>query len=210
MRKKLIIPTIAATVLLTGCSTGGLDAIQADVELLKREVAELKAQIGGSDNTTAIVNPSNPSNPSDTSSSKTPSSNGESTLGQPIVVKGVTYTVTEAERKPQLTDSIKANDGYEFAIYNVHIHNTSNEDHRYSQSYFDIVTSSGEIIDSYLILDLNDRLDELGSGELASSGQRTGWIAFEVPQGDQPLEIRFEEISFAKKEERAAFKVKLR
>lgn len=203
MKRKLIIPAIAATVLLTGCSAGGLDAIQADVELLKREVAELKGQSGNP------VGNSSTENPAASSGTTSTVAKGNYGLGEQIVVEGVTYTVTEAERKQQLSDGIKASEGYEFATYNVHIHNTSNDDYRYSQSFFSIVTSSGEIKDNYLILDFGDKLDELGSGDLAPNGKSSGWVAFEVPQGDLPLEFRFEKKSFTKNDG-ASFKIKLR
>ncbi|WEK54185.1 MAG: DUF4352 domain-containing protein [Candidatus Cohnella colombiensis] len=177
MRKKLIIPTIAAIVLLTGCSVSNTSTENSAVSSVTTST-ETKGVYG---------------------------------LGEQIVVEGVTYTVTVGERKQQLSgDSrIEANEGYEFATYNVHIHNTSNDDYRYSQSSFSIVTSTGEIISNLLIFDLNNELDELGSGDLATNGQRSGWIAFEIPQGDVPLEIRFETKSFSKSDS-ASFKIQLR
>lgn len=201
MRKKLVIPAMAATILLAGCSTGDLDAVKKDVEALKQEVSALKATIG--DNNQGASNIAEQTE-TEAPGQKAPDEQGFYALGEPFVFEQITYTVTESERQPQLSNNIKAGEGKEFALFTIDIHNTSHDDYHYSQSFFDLVTGSGEIKDNYLILDLNDQLDDLGSGDLAPGGKRSGWVAFEVPQGDQPLELRFDSRN------KESFKVKLR
>lgn len=211
MKKQLIVPMIAATVMLTGCSSGDLTSLQEEVQALKQEVAALKAQLGVTNvvTDTALVNDSSATE-GNSSSTTNVSTSGVGSLGQPIVVKGVTYTITEGERTSQITDHIVASDGYEFIKYNVQINNTSNEDHSYTQASFNLVLSSGEIIDDYLIVDLYNQLDDLGTGDLASGGQKTGWILFEIPKGDQPLELRYKELTLFSTTDRGTFTVKLR
>ena len=201
MVKKLFIPMAASAILLAGCSTGGdLDKIQSEVEALKKDVAELQAQVGIS------ASSSETAEQSDASKGSNSAGKGYYALGESFEFEGVTYTVTEGERKKQLGENIEAGEGSEFITYNIAIHNTSNEDYQYSQADFSIVTGAGEIEDNYIFLDMKDQYEDLGTGELASSGKRSGWVAFKVTEGDQPTELRFEKRSF---QESISFKVKL-
>jgi len=199
MLKKMILPAVAATVILAGCSSGDLSKLQSEVDALKAEVSELKGKLGIADRNAGTEADSEDA----TGSSKT-AEKGLYSLGESLTVEGVTFTITAGERKPQLTERITADDGYEFAIYHVDIHNTGTEDYHYSQSDYSIVTGSGEIEDNYLILGALD--DHLGNGDLASNGKRSGWVAFKVPVGDQPQELRYEKKTFS---QQTVFKVKL-
>lgn len=127
-------------------------------------------------------------------------------LGEQIVVEGVTYTVTERERAREIGDQVKAREGNEFAFYEIAIHNTGSVDSKYSQSDYSIVTGAGEIKSNYLFIDINDKNGNLGNGDLAAGGKRSGWVAFELRQGDQPLELRFEKKN---RTSSASFKIKL-
>jgi len=49
--------------------------------------------------------------------------------------------------------------------------------------------------------------DFLSTGELAPGGQITGWVAFEVPVGEQPIEFRYEKATFSGI--KGSFKIKL-
>lgn len=199
MLRKLILPTAAAAILLTGCSTGDVDKLQSDVAALQKDVAALQAQLGVSGGASSEASAS-----SDVSQTSAHAKEFY-TLGEQFVIDGVTYTVTDGGRKPQLSEALTAKDGYEFALYNVDIQNTGSEDYHYSQSDFSLVTGAGEIEDNYIIIDTQNKYDDLGNGELASDGKRSGFVAFQVPQGDQPTELRFESI----RSKEASFKVKL-
>lgn len=197
MVKKLFLPTMAATILLAGCSAGDVDTLRSEVALLKQEVAELKQQVGGNPDST-------PNTEAQSGNSNT--GNNVYALGEPFEFEGVTYTVTKGERKPQLSENIEANEGNEYILMNLEIHNTSSADYHYSQSDYNIVTGAGEIVDNVLIIDTSDKYEDLGNGDLATGGKRSGWVAFEIPQGDQPLEFRYEVKTFSKA---SSFKVKL-
>ncbi|CAM3804420.1 DUF4352 domain-containing protein [Marinicrinis lubricantis] len=196
MLKKMLVPTtIAMSLTLAGCSSGDVSQLQAEVDALKKEIAELKTQIGGSA-------PSAPTNDSNASNA----ANDSYGLGEEIVSNGVTFTITEGKRMSELSENLKANEGKEFLIYYVHITNTSNEDYEFRQSDYSIVLGNGEIEDNYLLIDTANQYDDLGNGELASGGTKSGFVAFEIPQNDQPLEMRYEKRTFS---ESTAFKVKL-
>lgn len=53
-------------------------------------------------------------------------------------------------------------------------------------------------------------LDDLGTGDLAPGGKKTGWILFQIPKGDEPIELRYKEITLFNTTDRGAFSVKLR
>lgn len=199
MLRKLILPTAAAAILLTGCSTGDVDKLQSDVAALQKDVAALQAQLGVSGGTSSEASASGDAGQTSAQAKDFYS------LGEQFAVNGVTYTVTDGGRKPQLSETLTAKDGYEFVLYNVDIQNTGSEDYHYSQSDFSLVTGAGEIEDNYLIIDTQNKYDDLGNGELATNGKRSGFVAFQVPQGDQPTELRFESI----RSKEANFKVKL-
>lgn len=201
MMKKAILTLAAGGMILAGCSSGNVDKLQAEVAALKEELAALKTQPGIADS-----HPGNhPSSSTDDSSDGTTGHANQNMYkyGEPFVFEGVTYTISGGERKSRLSDRITADEGYEFIVYHVDIHNTSSEDYRYSQSYFHIVTSEGEIKDNYLILDLDGYLT---SGELASGGKKSGLVAFKIPKGDEPQEFRYEVKSLTKQ---TSFRVQL-
>ena len=191
MLKKLLVPTVVLSVGLAGCASGETDVavLQAENELLKQEIAALKEQAG--------------------SSASSDSSKTTFTAGENIVYNGVTYSFELKERTTTIADGeITAGEGKEFLLYNISIHNTSEEDYSYSQSDYSIVLSTGEIEGNHLIIDFKDVLpDDLSSGDLASGGKKTGWVAFQVPAGEEPIELRYEKKSFTKGVQ--SFKVKL-
>ncbi|QCT04809.1 hypothetical protein E6C60_4104 [Paenibacillus algicola] len=199
MMKKLILPMMASAVLLAGCSSGDTASLEKEVEDLKQEVAALRDILG----VTPVVSAGGSG---DQSEAKAPAGKGEYVAGQPFEFEGVTYTFTVGERQSQLSDKVPADDGKEFYIVNADIHNTSNEDYAYSQASFSVVTSSGEIEDNYFFIDTKDQHDELGHGDLAPNGKKSGWIAFHIQKGDQPSELRYEARTFA---ENSKFKVQL-
>lgn len=80
------------------------------------------------------------------------------------MVNGVTFTITENGRVPALSENIQAEEGQEFILFDVEINNTSGEDYRFSQNDYSVVLSSGEIKDNYLLIDVNNNYDDLGSG----------------------------------------------
>ncbi|NMO94311.1 DUF4352 domain-containing protein [Paenibacillus lemnae] len=203
MIKKRILPVMITTLLLGGCSAGEMESLQSDVEAIKQEVAALKEQIRNWETTTTNV-------ATQLSGSGEPAAVQQKDLfelGEPFEYEGVTYTFTEGERKQKLGERLAADEGQEFIVINSEIHNTSGEDYKYSQTHYSIVTGSGEIKRNYLIIDTRDQYDDLGNGDLAPDGKRSGWIAFEVPQGDQPAELRFELHTLTSQ---STFKVKLK
>ncbi len=117
------------------------------------------------------------------------------------MVNGVTFTITENGRVPALSENIQAEEGQEFILFDVEINNTSGEDYRFSQNDYSVVLSSGEIKDNYLLIDVNNNYDDLGSGELAAGGTKKGWVAFKIPKDDQLLEFRYSKKSLSKSEE---------
>lgn len=204
MFKKLLLPTVVLSVGLVGCSSGDANvaSLQQEVTALKQEVAALKQQVGGT-----TVSSSEDSKDSNQQSSSQ-SSNGVYSTGQEFVHNGITYTITERERTKNIAGRLEPVQGKEFLLYDITIHNTSDEDYKFSSNDYSIVLSTGEIDDSYLIIDLSHELaDRLSLGDLASGGKKTGWVAFEIPEGDQPLEIRYEKRSFSGTND--SFKVKL-
>lgn len=185
MKKRIILSVIASTVMLTGCSSDELSGLKADVNTLQQEMAEVKAQLGA---LTGKVNvPAGNEEGAESSSSATKEQNF--VLGQPITIDGKTYVITEGERKKQVTENGRiTEDGYEFITYNIEVQNGSNQDHHYLQEAFNLVLSSGEVIHNFTVI---GEEGHFSSGTLASGGKRSGWIAFEIPQGDQPRELRY-------------------
>lgn len=202
MYKKLVIAGLVSTVVLAGCSSGSgsgnLTSLQAEVAALKQEVAALKQQFSGSSASEA----------GSVTGSDQAASDAVFSLQQPFEYNGVTFTITEKERTKQIHEQLAAADGYEFLLYNITLHNTGNEDYSYSQNDYSIVLSNGVIQGNHLILDFKNVLDGfLSSGELAPGGQTTGWVAFEVPAGDEPIEFRYEKATFSGV--KGSFKIKL-
>lgn len=204
--KRLVPLFIVLAVVLAGCSSGGDTAsLQAEIDALKQEVAALKQQLGI---TTEVTSGNAESTNEGKEESSKPGTETTAT-GNTVVHNGVTYTFELKERTTNIADRLEAKQGNEFLIYDITILNNSNDDVDFSQNYFDLVLSTGEIKDNYLILDLNNQLDNpLSTGTLASGGKKTGWVAFEVPSGDEPLEIRYERKSLTKGTD--SFKLKLR
>jgi len=194
MSRKLLFATLLSSVMLAGCSSGGgedLTSLKAEVAALKQEVEALKQQLADS--------PASAGSSDQSGSDASPAASEASyNLGQPFQYDGVEFTITERERTTQIHEQIVAAEGYEFLLYNITLHNAGSEDYSYSQNDYSIVLSNGEIQDNHLILDLKNVLDDfLGTGELAPGGQTTGWVAFEVPVGDQPIEFRYVKATFS-------------
>ena len=85
----------------------------------------------------------------------------------------------------------RADSGDELVIVSVSIINDSDIGIRkqYSQfTDFQLQGGSGDIRRPIIVLGLDH---QLGSGELASGGQTSGWVAFEIRKGDRNLILQY-------------------
>ncbi|UAC48602.1 DUF4352 domain-containing protein [Bacillus aquiflavi] len=107
-------------------------------------------------------------------------------IGDTAEIKNHNVSAVNVERKTS-GNYDKAKDGHEFIVVNVKIENGGEKNISYNPMSFKIKTSSGNIVDQAItIVDSNTALS---SGELAAGGTVEGTVSFEVPAGDQDLEL---------------------
>jgi len=107
-------------------------------------------------------------------------------IGDTAEIKNHNVSAVNVERKTS-GNYDTAKDGHEFVVVNVKIENGGEKNISYNPISFKLKTSSGNIVDQALTIVDSDTA--LSSGELAAGGTVEGTVSFEVPAGDQDLEL---------------------
>lgn len=124
----------------------------------------------------------------------------EFNVGDVIPVKNAEITVNSFERNySPANEYIKAKDGKEYVKVNLTVQNKSDETIPYNTLEWKIEDSNGSIED-YMSAAMASADDNLGSGELAAGGKKSGSIVFEVPAGDAKLKLHYKALWTTDKE----------
>ena len=100
-------------------------------------------------------------------------------------------TVTSVERNHSSgNEYIKPSDGMEYVKVTIKIENKSDDKISYNTLDWEMQDSNGDI-KNYLGAAMAQASDNLGSGDLAKNGTKTGSIVFEVPSGDSKLTLHY-------------------
>ena len=108
-------------------------------------------------------------------------------VGDVIAYDGKEITVESVERN-WIAEYSKPSDGKEYVKVNIYIENKSDEKISYNVYDWEMQDSNGDIKSQAFVVG-ND--DNLGSGELAKGGKKSGSIVFEVPNGDNELVLHY-------------------
>lgn len=124
------------------------------------------------------------------------SQNSEQTkfkVGDVIAFDGKQITVTSVDRNYSTgNDYIKPSDGKEFIKVNVIIENKSDDKVSYNVFDWKVQDSNGAIESQTGNAIMANPSDNLGSGDLAKGGKKSGSIVFEVPSGDAGLILHYQ------------------
>lgn len=116
----------------------------------------------------------------------------EYAVGDTADIDGKQITISNVEKR-QAGEFEVVKDGYEFVIVNIEIVNRSDEEINYNPLNFELQDGNGNITDSFGALSLDGVGEQLNSGALAAGGNVSGTVAFEVPQGDEDLTLRYKD-----------------
>lgn len=110
--------------------------------------------------------------------------------GDTIAFDGKEVTVSEAERHWNSGNQfITAGSGKEYVKVEITIKNNSDSEISYNTFDWELQDSSGDIQN---VTAATFGVDgALGSGNLASGGTKSGFLVFEVPEGDAGLTLRY-------------------
>ena len=112
-------------------------------------------------------------------------------VGDTISANGLSVTVKGVERNYSTgKEYITAPDGKEYVKVNISIENQSNDKASFNALDWSIEDSNG-VIDNYMSAAMASADDNLGSGDLAKGGKKTGSIVFQVPSGDSGLKLHY-------------------
>lgn len=127
---------------------------------------------------------------SDSSSGAEDLKNKEFKVGDVISYDGKELSVTKVERNWSTgNEYIQPSSGKEYVRVTVKINNKSDDTINYGEFDWQMKDSSGDIKDTTYLS--NDDGTELGSGEIAKGGSKTGSVVFEVPAGDKGLTLLY-------------------
>lgn len=110
------------------------------------------------------------------------------------IFKDIHYTILETERTKG-KEYFEAGDNKEYIILTIKIENKSDSKISYNALDWKMVDSTGDE-NSYAIWG-GDNNTNLGSGDLNPNGTKSGTIAFEIPEGDENLTLRYYETIFS-------------
>lgn len=115
----------------------------------------------------------------------------EYSVNEPMDHEGKVVTVTNVEKQsPQSYDAIQ--EGYEYVVVRVKVDNESEEEISYNVMNFSLQDGNGNITEAFAGGSLDHVSEMLSSGKLAPGGSTEGNLVFEVPEGDQDLQLRYE------------------
>lgn len=117
-------------------------------------------------------------------------------VGDIVAIDGQEIAVTNVERN-WTGEYSKPDAGKEFVRITVKIENKSNDAISYNALYWSMEDGDGAIeSEEFVIGDDNN----LGSGDLAKGGKKSGSIVFEVPAGDTKLKVHYKTNLFSSRE----------
>lgn len=132
--------------------------------------------------------------------SSTSTENSVFKVGDIIEKNNVRIAVTSVERNYSTGNEFtEPKDGKEFVKLNIKIENKSNDRVSYNALDWEIEDSNGNI-ESYMNAMFAQADDDIGSGDLAAGGVKSGSIVFEVPAGDTGLKAHYKDNIFSSSE----------
>jgi len=126
------------------------------------------------------------------SKSKNDSKSVEVGVGEPGELQDRTLVVNEVERNFIPEGRISGLEpGNEFVLLSLTLKNTGNNDINYNSHDFKVEDSNG-VQHNYDTRPMSKLPNRVGYGELSPGGELVGNIAFQVPQGNNPLKLIYE------------------
>lgn len=127
----------------------------------------------------------------------------EYTQNEVVTYNDINYSITKVERTAG-DKYFEAKAGKEYIIISIKIENNSSE--KISYNVFDWKLEDGTGDENHYALFIDDYDTSLDSGNLNPGGQKTGTIAFEIPEGDKDLTLKYYDSLF---HEERAFEFKI-